>query len=108
MREQKMNLEGKENLTDLNENDRGADMKQVQPEAGEQSQRGPEMSRDDQVNTDAEPTIDEHTLLEQMIGTLLLQYLQLFDKAKIYEIKKVKSLQKHIINYISGYLKKLQ
>lgn len=43
-----------------------------------------------------------------MIGTLLLQYLQLFDKAKIYEIKKVKSLQKHINNYISGYLKKLQ
>ena len=43
-----------------------------------------------------------------MIGTLLYQYLQLFDKAKIHEIKKVKSLQKHIINYISGYLRKLQ
>ena len=43
-----------------------------------------------------------------MIGTLLLQYLQLFDKAKIYEIKKVKSLQKHISNYIAGYRKKLQ
>ena len=52
--------------------------------------------------------IDEHTLLEQMIGTLLIQYLQLFDKAKIYEIKKVKSLQKHIVNYIAGYLRKLQ
>ena len=42
------------------------------------------------------------------MGTLVLQYLQLFQKAKIYEIKKARGLQKQIQNYVNGHLKKLQ
>jgi len=45
--------------------------------------------------------------LRNIIGTLLLQYLQLYEKAKIYEIKKAKGLSKQIQNYVNGHMKKL-
>ena len=51
---------------------------------------------------------DESKALRHIIGALVHQYLLLFDKAKIYEIKRVKGLQKQIMNYVSGHMKKLQ
>ena len=43
----------------------------------------------------------------QTIGSVLYQYLTLFEKAKIYEIKKVTGLQKQVNNYLLGHVKKL-
>lgn len=50
---------------------------------------------------------DENKALRHIVGALVHQYLLLFDKAKIYEIKRVKGLQKQIMNYVSGHMKKL-
>jgi hypothetical protein len=44
----------------------------------------------------------------QTIGSVLYQYLTLFEKAKIFEIKKVTGLQKQVTNYLLGHIKKLQ
>ena len=38
---------------------------------------------------------------------MLYQYLTLFEKAKIFEIKKVTGLQKQVTNYLLGHIKKL-
>jgi hypothetical protein len=43
----------------------------------------------------------------QTIGSVLYQYLTLFEKAKIFEIKKVTGLQKQVTNYLLGHIKKL-
>ena len=50
---------------------------------------------------------EETAALHNIIGSLVLQYLHLFEKAKIYEVKKSKGLQKQIMNYVNGHVKKL-
>ena len=45
--------------------------------------------------------------IKQAIGSILYQHLILFEKAKIFEIKKIIGLQKQVANHLTGYIKKL-
>jgi len=50
--------------------------------------------------------LDERTVVSVAVVSVLQQHLSLFEKAKIGDTKKLKSLQKQIKNYVSGHIKK--
>lgn len=45
-------------------------------------------------------------MIFQAVQTLLDQYLDLFQRGKIFEIKKLLKLVKQIQNYVVGFIKK--
>lgn len=63
--------------------------------------------KDERTEDLKEDQIEQETIvIKQAIQQLLDQYLNLFNKAKIYEIKKLQKLIKAIQNYISGLIMK--
>ena len=51
-------------------------------------------------------TGEEENIIKSAIQTLLDQYINLFHKAKIFEIKKIFKLIKQIANYVTGFIMK--
>ena len=51
-------------------------------------------------------TEQEENIIKSAIQTLLDQYVNLFTKAKIFEIKKTFKLIKQIANYVTGFIMK--
>jgi hypothetical protein len=49
---------------------------------------------------------DEKSIIRQAIATLLIQYTELFHKAKLFDTKKLAGLQKQIKNYLKGFINK--
>ena len=45
--------------------------------------------------------------IKHAIGSILYQHLLLFEKARIFDIKKASGLQKQVLNLLLGYIKKL-
>ena len=66
--------------------------------------------REDGENTGGErqeePVNEIAKVMQETVQLLFSQYAELFEKAKIYQIKKMGKLQKQIANYTSGHLKK--
>jgi|688.fasta_scaffold1834949_1 hypothetical protein len=50
---------------------------------------------------------EDARLIKLAIGSILYQHLVLFEKAKVFEIKKVTGLQKQVTNLLLGHIKKL-
>ncbi len=44
--------------------------------------------------------------MKQSIQSLFDQYISLFNRAKIYEVKKLPKLLKQIANYVTGFIMK--
>jgi hypothetical protein len=45
--------------------------------------------------------------LKAAVESVFIQYQTLFEKAKIFEVKKLAGIQRQITNYFNGYVKKL-
>jgi hypothetical protein len=52
-------------------------------------------------NPDEEPDI-----LKTAVESIFTQYQSLFDKAKIFEVKKINGIIRQVINYFNGYVKR--
>ena len=50
--------------------------------------------------------LDEQQVVKQAIQTLLEQYVHLFQRAKIFEIRKLSKMMKQIANYVTGFIMK--
>jgi hypothetical protein len=53
-----------------------------------------------------EPVDEVAKIIQETIQILFSQYTELFDKAKIYQIRKMGKLTKQIANYTNGHVQK--
>ena len=88
-------------------------MKQSNPaeaQASQNSTESPEKAREETKESPEQQaqstTEQEDAVIKQSIQTLVDQYVSLFQKAKIYEIKKLHKLIKQIANYVAGFIMK--
>jgi hypothetical protein len=50
---------------------------------------------------------EEPDLLKTAIEFVFTQYKSLFEKAKLFEVKKLVGIKRQVINYFNGYVKRL-
>ena len=85
-------------------------MKQANPQTTQNNAESPEKSREETKESSEQQaqstTEQEDAVIKQSIQTLVDQYVSLFQKAKIYEIKKLHKLIKQIANYVAGFIMK--
>eukprot|EP00347_Sterkiella_histriomuscorum_P024182 403332023 len=75
---------------------------QNQRDQAETKQKDRKMAQDEEDQLE----ISEEKVIFQAVQVLLDQYLHLFHKGKIFEIKKLLKLVKQIQNYVVGFIKK--
>jgi hypothetical protein len=85
-------------------------MKQANPQTTQNNAESPEKAREETKESSEQQaqstTEQEDAVIKQSIQTLVDQYVSLFQKAKIYEIKKLHKLIKQIANYVAGFIMK--
>mmetsp|Transcript_41399 Transcript_41399/g.39845 ORF Transcript_41399/g.39845 Transcript_41399/m.39845 type:complete len:118 (-) Transcript_41399:680-1033(-) len=82
---------------------------QLKTKEADQQKNDQQSKQPPQLSTSNDHSLEqEEATVKAAIQVLFDQYVSLFGKAKIYDIKKMNKLQKSISNYISGHIMKKQ